>query len=447
VLSSALDVGQSSSSIASSTSDVAISSTTDSGSGGSSSAQVVSSSAQVGTTTSGPVGTDSTTTVESSTATSISISFPSGNSSVAVVSSTAVAASSTSSNVAISVNSDFSFVLAESSLVLNSVSVASMTLTLSDPDAVTTTLSSAAPGASVTTAPLPSDLPSIIYAQSGPGKQSSGQTLVSILFDQYLGWAWVVQNSTAGDQIFAYTPVLVATAIDVPADQVVTYELHVAIPANYQGPQDAADLGTVWMGFINSSLVDTLADQIKDRSSAFYTGTNNAVAQQLAQHVESGFDVTSYPNPNANTDSSNADNATGATSQEGKTREDAIIGVVSALGAIALVVLGFLVFRAMKRRRELRHHRLSDPPNVQSAGIPPTGRDFDQDSVGGQRRRSFYFAEDSLRGFDSQYGGGSVRQDDEMYEHNRTSPAAMTRRNVVPNAISAPILTGSSMNW
>ncbi|KAJ7202854.1 hypothetical protein GGX14DRAFT_653196 [Mycena pura] len=81
----------------------------------------------------------------------------------------------------------------------------------------------------------------------------------------------------------------------------------------------------------------------------------------------------------------------------------------------------------------LAHHRLSDAPDV---GARPPGLEFDQD---GQRRRSFYFAEDSLR-------SGSA-QDNAAFEQSRTSPNMMQRRNVMPPANSTPILQQSSMNW
>jgi hypothetical protein len=106
-----------------------------------------------------------------------------------------------------------------------------------------------------------------------------------------------------------------------------------------------------------------------------------------------------------------------------------------------VLVLVFLAFRAFKRRAELAHHRLSDPPDMYAVGARPDGREFDQDSVGGQRRRSFYFAEDSLRGFQGE------RVEDAAYDARGSPNGMMQRRNVMPAAISAPILQQSSMNW
>jgi hypothetical protein len=70
---------------------------------------------------------------------------------------------------------------------------------------------------------------------------------------------------------------------------------------------------------------------------------------------------------------------------DGKSRQDAHFGVVSAFGAIAAFVLVFLLYR-MKRRRELAHRRLNDPHTGDRMGYRPEGQELDRYSVGGQRR-------------------------------------------------------------
>jgi len=197
----------------------------------------------------------------------------------------------------------------------------------------------------------------------------------------------------------------------------------------------------MWLGYIPSDLVDVLAAQIKAKQSKFYTGVPSGVAADLAERVNCGFSLRSVADSggaNNSGGSTSGGAVTGASSAESKSRQDAIIGVVSALGAIALLVLVFLVYRSMKRRKELAHRRLSDPPAA--AEIRPQGTEFDQDSVGGARRRSFYFAEDSLRGY-----AGERHEEQEFVVTSSSSMAQ--RRNVVPATISAPILRESSMNW
>jgi len=285
---------------------------------------------------------------------------------------------------------------------------------------------------------------------------------------------FVVNHPISSTQIFVYFPSLIMAALGIDclsffyfllsfciakifyafylfaASQILTFALQVYVPTTYRTAADSAELGTMWLGYIPKDLVDDLAAQIKAKQSAFYTGVSNNVAQGLAARVNPGFNLLSVSDSTGvattnNNPAGNAAGVTGASADSGKSRQDAIIGVVSALGAIALLVLVFLVYRGMKRRRQLAHHRLSDPPTddqMAAAGMRPEGREFDQDSVGGARRRSFYFAEDSLRGYQSE------RQDDMQFDSRSGATQQMSqRRNVVPAAISAPILRESSMNW
>ncbi len=215
--------------------------------------------------------------------------------------------------------------------------------------------------------------------------------------------------------------------------------MQVYIPTTYHSPDDASQLGTTWLGYIPSEYVDTLAAELKAKTSSFYTGVPAGVARDLANRVVSGYSLLSVADPKGSGPPGSAGSgATGATEDNGKSRQDAIIGVVSALGAIALLVLVFLVYRSMKRRKQLAHRRLSDPPD-EVLGVRPAGREFDQDSVGGARRRSFYYAEDSLRVHEN-------NQQQQLMQD--ASPTTLSqRRNIVPSAISAPVLRDNTLNW
>lgn len=241
-------------------------------------------------------------------------------------------------------------------------------------------------------------------------------------------------------------PAILNTALGLSGDRATkTWMLQVYQPSSYRGPSDSAELGTTYLAYIPTDQVDNLAAMIKAPQSAFYIGVDIPAARSLALRVDNGFSVLSIQDPNGGdggqTRNSGSSNSSGDVD---RTRQDAIIGVVSALGAIAVLVLAFLGYKWYQRRQEAAHRRLSDPV----PGARPEGREFDQDSVGGQRRRSFYFAEDSLRGYQQ------AQQEEYSYYHDqngaRTSPVGgvMTqRRNVVPAAISQPILRESSMNW
>lgn len=319
--------------------------------------------------------------------------------------------------------------------------------TLTDPDQATTVVESEAlvtATSFVATPPLPTGIPNKIYPkdQLSPDTDLTGYTLISILFNRALNWPFVVENRVSSSQIFAWVPVLIATAVGISTGQVKTYALQVYIPTTYKSASDATELGTTWLGYVPSDVVDTLAAEIKAKNSKFYTGVPEGVAQDLAQHVNSGFSLLSVPDPNAASGADGTTKGAGTTGavSDSKSRQDAIIGVVTALGGVAILVLVFLVYRSLKRRRELAHRRLSDPPNA-FIGARPEGREFDRDSLGGQRRRSFYYAEDSLRGFQGERG------EDAQYDHRTAQMSQVNRRNVAPAAISAPILRESSMNW
>jgi hypothetical protein len=219
-----------------------------------------------------------------------------------------------------------------------------------------------------------------------------------------------------------------------------TLYLQAYVPEAYKGPEDVALLGTMYLAYIPSDQVNTLAAEIKVQSSQFYTASQG-IAQQLAQRVVSSFSINSVADPNAGTDGngSGANSVAGSTSSSSKTRQDAIIGVVSALGAIAVLILGYLIYRSWQRRQEFAHRRLSDPAQA-AIGARPQGQEFDRDSLGGQRRRSFYYAEDSLSG--GQAGG------EERYDYHASPDNGMReRRPIVPGTISTPYLQQSSMNW
>lgn len=181
-----------------------------------------------------------------------------------------------------------------------------------------------------------------------------------------------------------------------------------------------------------------LEQSIRAKTSPLYTGVSG-ISAALSQKIDASFSVTSVPDPIAGGSNGSAGNTSGSSSTD-HTRIDAIIGVCSALGGIALCILGFLVYRNFKRKQEAAHQRLADANNYD--GIPAPGQVFDRDSIGGQRRRSFYYAEDSLRGF--------AQPHDDGYEQHVTPMGGggmRERRAVAPGAISAPILRDNTLNW
>ncbi|KAJ3504438.1 hypothetical protein NMY22_g17926 [Coprinellus aureogranulatus] len=185
----------------------------------------------------------------------------------------------------------------------------SPSVTMTDPDAATTT-AEALPASETTAlavAPLPVGIPNKILPnpQLDLSTVQDGFSLVSILFKSTLNWPFVVANEISSSQIFAYSKVLIATALQIPGDEVKTYALQVFIPSTYKSPSDAAQLGTIYLAYIPSELVEDLASQLKAKNSRFYTAVNDNVALALAQNVNSAFSVTSVVDPNGSSSGGN----------------------------------------------------------------------------------------------------------------------------------------------
>ncbi|KAI5116441.1 hypothetical protein M0805_006254 [Coniferiporia weirii] len=382
-----------------------------------------------------------------------SIIFPTGNATSVVPTSTfsglstltALPVPSTVTTATPSLESQFSF-LTQSSLLVSEVSTSTSVsgTTLTDPDEPTTSvlIESVTSGATVTSAPLPSDLPSRIYPAEGgvsANDVNEGYTPVSIMFDSTLGWEFVAKNTDSAAQIFAYFPTCLEVALGITSDQVKVFALQVWEPSTYTSTADADQLRTIFISYIPSENVTALEQSIRKKTSSLYTDTSG-ISAQLAQRIDASFSVTSVPDPisgGANDSSSGSSSS----SSSDHTRLDAIIGVCSTLGGIALCILGFLVYRNFKRRQQAAHHRLTDS-NV--GGTPAPGQAFYCDSTGGQRRHSFYYAEDSLRGY---------AQDPIQHDVSSAGPSAgvgvgmRERRVVVPGTISAPILRDNTLNW
>ncbi|KIM66953.1 hypothetical protein SCLCIDRAFT_264714 [Scleroderma citrinum Foug A] len=327
-------------------------------------------------------------------------------------------------------NTNYNFLTSVQSLLLDTQTPTS-TLQMTNPDQAATTqpLSSGALTSTPSAAPLPSGLPSVILPQPQLNLSlvPTDYVLINILFNNSLNWEFVATNADSPGQIFAYFPDVIATALGTEASQIMNYDLIVYIPSSYSGPQDVDQLGTIWQGYIPSDKVSTLASLISNQKSVFYTGQTGPIPSTLAACVDPSFQLDAISGPKAGGSSSSSSSGT-------DTRRDAIIGVVSSLGAIAVIIVAYVGYRSYKRRREGAHHRIGD-----TVGVRPEGQEFDRDSLGEQRRRSFYYAEDSLRGYQGAHA------EDDAYGHHPSG--IRERRPIFAGAISTPILRESTMNW
>ena len=112
------------------------------------------------------------------------------------------------------------------------------------------------------------------------------------------------------------------------------YDLTVYEPTDYQGPADIQMLGTIYQAYIPEVDVSPLASLISDRQSVFYTGQSNTMATELAACVDPTFQLNAISGPAAGGTSTSQTSSSGS-----HVRQDAIIGVVSSLGAIAIIIV------------------------------------------------------------------------------------------------------------
>lgn len=223
------------------------------------------------------------------------------------------------------------------------------------------------------------------------------------------------------------------------ADQVKTFALQAFTPSSYTG--DASQIRTMFLAYIPDDQVDVLAAQLRVKQSNFYTGQTSTIPAQLAllvdptlplNAVSTGSSGTTTPNSGSGS-SSGSNESNSSTDAENHSRRDAIIGVCTAFGVILLAVAGWYAVRNAKRKREARHQPLS--PEYERTGMNSPSDRMEE------RPRSFFFAEDSLRG----YGATGAHPVTEEYNY-RQAPSHR-RVPVQTSAISAPVLRESSLNW
>lgn len=211
-----------------------------------------------------------------------------------------------------------------------------------------------------------------------------------------------------------------------------TYALQVEVPDNWNN--DVNTLGTLYLAYIPQDDVAALSSMLRAQNSAFYT--QGGIEGQLANQVVASYNLLSITPSGSNTATSGASNSSGGNSN--KARTDAIIGVCAAIGGIAALVGIWWLARYVQRKQTASHRRLSNlsDPNT-SNGVYGTQHD--------DRRTSFFYAEDELR-------GGYVEQT----AYTRPSAAQPIEGSVMQQRmrpamqhtpISAPVLQQSSLNW
>lgn len=216
-----------------------------------------------------------------------------------------------------------------------------------------------------------------------------------------------------------------------------TYALQVQIPQGWQG--DINSLGTMYLAYIPDDQVDQLSSMLRAPNSPFYN--QPGVAGQLAGLVVPSFSLMSVSPSTVTGSAAAAGSGNGTTSSKvSKTRTDAIIGVCAAVAGIVALVAIWWIVRYVQRSQAAKHRRLSNltDPNV-STGVYGTQHD--------DRRTSFFYAEDELRGGYS----GPVTQGFTNPAQSQSADSSVMQQRIRPDIqhapISAPVLQQSSLNW
>jgi hypothetical protein len=217
------------------------------------------------------------------------------------------------------------------------------------------------------------------------------------------------------------------------ADQVKTFALQAFIPQSYKG--DASDIRTTYLAYIPSDKVSDLAAQLRAKQSTLYSGQTSTIPAQLAALIDPSLPINSGSNGSngSNTNTGGNTGSSGESTQESgsdRSRRDAIIGVCTAFGIVFAAVVGFFLYKKAQRKREQAHRPIS--PMYERTGVPSPD----------DRPRSFFFAEDSLRGYQASAGSHATTDD---YNYRRAP--SHRRVPVQTSAISAPVLRESSLNW
>lgn len=315
--------------------------------------------------------------------------------------------------------------------------------TLSDPDAApSTTIVSVPTGASQTASPtmpsIPASLPTRIFSPdsvnpSADQSELQGKTLISLLFQESLNWDFINGSDQTVGQIFAYMPQVLTSALSISSSDVKTYALQVQIPQGWSGDIDS--LGTMYLAYIPQDQVDMLSSMLRATNSAFYQ--QPGIAGQLANLVVPSFSLLSVTPGSSST--TTAGTGSSSSSSTDKTRTDAIIGVCAAVGGIAALVAIWWIVRYVQRKQAAQHRRLSNlsDPNM-SNGVYGTQHD--------DRRTSFFYAEDELRGGYTEQPAAFTQPAPPQLMDGSVMQQRM-RPGMQHAPISAPVLQQSSLNW
>ena len=280
---------------------------------------------------------------------------------------------------------------------------------------------------------LPSDVPLILYPQSGPVNRPANTDLIQIGFKYPLNYEFVRTNAESQRQIFTFLPRGIAYGLGIDLENVTMQTLRA-----WDTTQDLHYITTLALAWIPSDLVDPLGLILRNPSEKFYNNPdpsiktlvgmiNNAI-QIRANDESDGGSQTAGGTPESD-DSSNSGEAPvgGNIGTSSPVKASSLgIGVGVVCGAAAYGAAMFFVARRYKKRRQshMRSPSMFSSPVMSHAGPDPAaGAALMSGAMGGERSVSPYYDRTQSRG-SGRSGASSGRQQ-----------------------ISAPVMAENSLGW
>ncbi|KAI9772278.1 MAG: hypothetical protein M1840_001027 [Geoglossum simile] len=131
----------------------------------------------------------------------------------------------------------------------------------------------------------PPSLPKAIAPGGGISRQPCNTTTIQIGFNYRLPYPFIVENSIAAAQIFAFIPAAIAYGLDIPEDKVVVRML---VP--YDTTKELGYITTLAICFIAIDLVDRLALDLQTPHSKLFQNPLSSVSS-LVDLIDISFPI------------------------------------------------------------------------------------------------------------------------------------------------------------
>ena len=279
--------------------------------------------------------------------------------------------------------------------------------------------------------------PSTIVPSDAAFTQPSGTTSIALLFKDTMPWSWVVNQADLTAQIFGFMPGLISGSITEEEEETAEVTTVRLQQYNLAGTWGAQKARTMYVAYIPTSQVEELQSMIKNTSSPFYQGSTDGAALQLAQEVDSSFDILTAAGVVKDLNASESQQS-GSKDEQQSTLRNGLIGVGTSIGGCAALVIGYMYWKRQQRRK-VRSSTGSDMVG-RSGGLGVTRPRTIQSFGGGLRETWAPVHLDSSGGG---VGGGDGREGMvEVWEHE-AQPYSYGAADGFGGLVTSPVSSGS----